>query len=116
MYKPGLHLISEFKVANTDSLAKFSSLKEYLDEVITQNGLSKVGEVYHQFEGGGYTAVICLTESHISIHTWPEFNKVTFDVFLSNYMNYNNDVAIAIHNGVLEFLNATDVHSTTLNR
>lgn len=116
MYKPGLHLISEFNVADTDRLKQSESLKKYLDQLIQQNGLTKVGEVYHQFEGGGYTAVICLTESHISIHTWPEFNRVTFDVFLSNFMNYNNDIATAIHTGVLEFLKATNVQSTSLSR
>lgn len=57
--------------------------------MIHQHGLTKVGEVYHQFGDDGYTAVVCLTESQISIHTWPEFNRVTFDVFLSNFMNYN---------------------------
>ncbi|HET6224981.1 MAG TPA: S-adenosylmethionine decarboxylase, partial [Bacteroidia bacterium] len=93
-----------------------STLKKYLDRVITENNLTKVGEVYHQFEGSGYTAVICLTESHISIHTWPEFNRVTFDVFLSNFMKYNNDIANSIHDGVLALLDATDVQKTVLNR
>ena len=116
MYKPGLHLISEFKVQNASILKDCAELKKYLDAVILQNGLTKVGEVYHEFEGGGYTAVICLTESHISIHTWPEFNRVTFDVFLSNYMNYNNDIATSIHEGVLSLLDATDVQRTVLNR
>jgi S-adenosylmethionine decarboxylase len=60
--------------------------------------------------------MVCLTESHISIHTWPEFNQVTFDVFLSNFMNYNNDIVTNIHNRVLAFLNATDVRLTQLNR
>ena len=116
MYKPGLHLISEFKVRNTDILKDSANLKNYLDLIILQNGLTKVGEVYHEFDGGGFTAVICLTESHISIHTWPEFNRVTFDVFLSNFMKYNNDIATSIHEGVLQLLDATDVERTVLNR
>jgi S-adenosylmethionine decarboxylase len=116
MYKPGLHLISEFQVKNTDILKDSTTLKKYLDLVIDQHKLTKVGEVYHQFDGSGYTAVICLTESHISIHTWPEFNRVTFDVFLSNFMNYNNDIATSIHDGVLQLLQATEVQKTVLNR
>ena len=116
MYKPGLHLISEFKVTDPDLLKDSLFIKSYLDAAIAENGLTKVGEVYHQFPDSGYTAVVCLTESHISIHTWPEYNRVTFDVFLSNFLNYNNDIATVIHNGLVEILKGTDVHLTTLNR
>jgi len=87
-------------------------IKHLFDSLIVEHKLSKVGEVYHQFQNSGFTAMVCLTESHISIHTWPEFNRVTFDVFLSNFMNYNND----IYNQALSFLNAKDIHLTKLNR
>lgn len=116
MYKPGLHLISEFKVVDPEVLKNSQAMKQVLDDLIQEHKLSKVGEVYHQFPDSGYTAMVCLTESHISIHTWPEFNQVTFDVFLSNFMNYNNDIVTNIHNRVLAFLNATDVRLTQLNR
>ena len=36
---------------------------------------------YHEFSGGGYTAVALLSESHASIHTWPELGRVRYDVF-----------------------------------
>ena len=116
MYKPGLHIISEFKVADIQVLKDVEVFKTYINQSIAEHKLSKVGEVYHQFPDSGYTAVICLTESHISIHTWPEFNRVTFDVFLSNFMNYNDDISISIHNGVLHFLGATEITTTNLKR
>jgi len=116
LYKPGLHIISEFNVADPEVLKDSGLVRAYLDEAIAGNALTKVGEVYHQFPGSGYTAVVCLTESHISIHTWPEYNKVTFDVFLSNYLKYNNDIATKIHDGLVALLKGNNVNLTTLNR
>jgi S-adenosylmethionine decarboxylase len=97
-------------------LGNMQMAKAFFDRVIPENKLSRVGEVYHQFDGGGYTAVICLTESHISIHTWPEFNRVTFDVFLSNFMNYNHDIVESIHSDFLIMMQAEDINTTRLSR
>lgn len=116
MYKKGLHLISEFSVENPEVLKDMQMVKSFLSESITKLGLSKVGEVFHGFDGAGYTGVICLTESHISIHTWPEFNQVTFDVFLSNYMNYNDNIAEKIHADLLQLLGAKDITISRLKR
>ena len=37
----------------------------------------------HQFaENNGVTGVAILAESHITLHTWPEFNYAAFDIFM----------------------------------
>lgn len=36
----------------------------------------------HPFEGGGETAVVLLSESHITVHTWPEQQFAAFDVYM----------------------------------
>jgi S-adenosylmethionine decarboxylase len=35
----------------------------------------------HQFKPQGVTAICLLSESHISIHTWPEKREAAVDVF-----------------------------------
>jgi len=116
MYKPGLHIISEFEVKNPSELSHCEKIKKHIDNCIEKYSLQKVGEVYYEFPTGGYTAVVCLTESHISIHTWPEFNKVTFDVFLSNYQKYNDGSVEEMHDGILQLMEATKVNSTRIKR
>ena len=37
--------------------------------------------VSHKFEPQGVTAVAMLSESHISIHTWPEKGEAAVDIF-----------------------------------
>lgn len=36
---------------------------------------------YHRFSPHGITAFLLLSESHISIHTWPELNKAAVDIY-----------------------------------
>jgi len=35
----------------------------------------------HKFEPQGVTALVMLSESHISIHTWPELGKAACDIY-----------------------------------
>ncbi|SMD06814.1 S-adenosylmethionine decarboxylase family protein [Pedobacter africanus] len=115
-YKPGLHILSEFNAGKPEYLFSFESCKVLFDGLIVKYRLSKVGEVYHNFDGGGFTAVVCLTESHLSIHTWPEFKLATFDVFLSNYQKDNEDKVRGIYAEVLAFFEASERQKTELTR
>ena len=87
-----------------------------MEEQITLLGLRKIGEVYHNFPGGGYTGVVCLTESHLSIHTWPERNYVTFDIFLSNYLKDNRPVTRRVYKATQEFLQADVLFEQIIDR
>ncbi len=87
-YTPGLHLLTTF-ASPVGMLTDRMGCQTLFDRLIDDLGLTKVGETYHAFPSGGFTAVVCLSESHVSIHTWPEFGIATFDVFLSNFQRDN---------------------------
>lgn len=58
-------------------------------------GLTVVGEKWHTFpeyqgEPGGVTGMLLLAESHLAIHTWPERNGVTLDVYVCNFEDDNS--------------------------
>lgn len=56
---------------------------EILKLVAIKTGSSILFERYHKFPStNGYTAIIGLAESHISIHTWPEHNYCAVDIFM----------------------------------
>ena len=115
-YKPGLHILSEFNSGKSDYLFSCKACNVLFNELIDKYELAKVGEVYHDFESGGFTAVICLTESHMSIHTWPEYGLATFDVFLSNYQRKNEDKVKGIYADVLAFFEGEERQKTELVR
>ncbi|GAB4046476.1 S-adenosylmethionine decarboxylase family protein [Spirosoma litoris] len=114
-YQPGLHLLSTFS-SSSDCLTNVSSCRDAFDQLIDSLALTKVGEVYHVFPNGGFTAVVCLTESHVSIHTWPELGIATFDVFLSNYLRDNTAKARQFYADILTHFTATELSKQELIR
>lgn len=115
-YQPGLHLIGDLESQHTQALSDTAACKELIDRLITHHGLTKVGEIYHSFDGGGYTATICLTESHIAIHTWPEYGKVTFDVFLSNFRHNNDHKGESIFDAITKHFEAIRLNKNSIRR
>ena len=115
-YNPGLHILAEFSSEKAEQLSSFQDCKDLFNELIARKGLEKVGEVYHNFPNGGFTAVICLTESHLSIHTWPEFKLATFDIFLSNYQKDNTQKVRDIYEAVLHFFGGKEMQKTEIAR
>ena len=40
-----------------------------------------VNSSFHRFGNGGVSGCVIVAESHICIHTWPEYNFMTVDVY-----------------------------------
>jgi S-adenosylmethionine decarboxylase len=115
-YVPGLHVLATF-AAPAPALRDMGGCQAFFDQQIQRFGLEKVGEAYHAFPPpGGFTAVLALTESHLSIHTWPEHGLATFDVFLSNFRRDNAPTVRALYAATLVFFGATELSLTELRR
>ncbi len=114
-YDPGSHVLCTFRAGN-DRLTEAENCRHFFDALIAEAGLNKVGEVYHSFGNGGFTAVVCLVESHISIHTWPEFGLATFDVFLSNFNNDNSSKVKLIYERTLAYFDGTEENTQHVKR
>ena len=96
-YTPGTHIIASLHSSNAGLLILHDQFKVLIDDLIDRYQLQKLGEVYHQFTSGGFTAVVCLSESHISIHTWPEHQLINLDIYLSNYQRNNDGTVDGIY-------------------
>ena len=72
-------------------------------------GLSAVGELFHRFapetpQGeapAGITGVVLLAESHLAVHTWPEIEAATLDVYVCNLGADNSARAEALMDALL---------------
>ena len=51
--------------------------------IITAIGARGEQYIEKQFEGGGITFLAILSKSHLSIHTWPEYNRFLLDICAS---------------------------------
>ncbi len=77
----GIHVIAEFLGVDPEKISKVEKTKAILDSVIARSGLCCISSSFHQFKPYGVSAVYLLCESHLSIHTWPEYEYVALDIF-----------------------------------
>jgi len=81
LYALGRHLLLELKNCSKEVLNDLDSLRDCLNQAALQCGATIVGESFHQFSPRGVSGVINIAESHIAIHTWPEYSYAAVDVF-----------------------------------
>lgn len=94
----GLHLVANLYRCRGDAryLTDSAPLRRFCIDTINRGGLTVVGDMFHQFEGGGVTGAVVLAESHLAIHTWPELHSVTLDVYVCNFSQDNGLKARAV--------------------
>lgn len=71
---PGCEWIVDAHGCDPSALRRLDTLKRLFAEVVAQLRLQPLGDaVWHQFpEAGGITGVVVLSESHLTVHTFPE--------------------------------------------
>lgn len=77
----GQQLIVELYGCNRTLLDDPSRLEQILTEAIRRSGGTIIRPCFHHFSPHGVTGVVVIAESHVSIHTWPEFGYCALDVF-----------------------------------
>jgi S-adenosylmethionine decarboxylase len=81
MKKLGRHILAEFTGCNRDLLNNPSEMKRILTNAARQAEATIVETVFHQYNPHGLSGVVVIAESHLSIHTWPEYGYVAADFF-----------------------------------
>ncbi len=75
----GIHLIVEFWQAKNLNSEKI--IEKALKEAVKASGSDLLNLYIHKFSPEGITGVAAISESHISIHTWPEEGYSAIDIF-----------------------------------
>jgi S-adenosylmethionine decarboxylase len=74
-----LHALDAW-VRDTAVLTDADALRDILHAGAGAGGALVVGEKFHVFPNGAVTGVLVLAQSHLSIHTWPEFSLANVDL------------------------------------
>ena len=77
----GKHLLLELKDCNKEVLNDLSFLKDALLSAAEEAGAIVVGESFHQFAPQGVSGAVLIAESHLFLHTWPEYGYAAVDIF-----------------------------------
>ncbi len=101
---------------DSDYLLKPGSILPQIWEAIQNADLTPLSDMSHEFEDGGYTAALILAESHVAIHTWPEFdNLVLVDVSVCDFYRNNRERTLTLGNRLAELFSPTHVVQEILN-
>lgn len=77
----GLHLILELKECRPDLLDDMDYVQQTLLNAAEATGATIIGKTFHKFAPQGVTGVVAIAESHVCIHTWPEYGYAAADIF-----------------------------------
>ena len=120
----GLHLTADLSGCkkNLSLMTDVVGLRATCLKLVKASGLTAVNEVFHAFPGadsdetGGITGTVLLAESHLALHTWPELQAVTLDVYVCNYSTDNSEKASQLLNSLVRLFDPDEVNRQSLER
>lgn len=91
MSSAGHHWLLDFSDCRCERLLleQAAALERRCVEACVASGMQIVGQRFHQFVPHGVTGVVLLSESHLSVHTWPESAFVAADVYVCDHASNN---------------------------
>ena len=77
----GRQLLVELYDCDHTFLNHLESVKNALIEITKIVNLTVIDVVFHEYSPHGITGVVVIAESHITVHTWPEYGYAAVDIF-----------------------------------
>ena len=77
----GRHILAEFFQCNSLILKDTKGIEKSMCDAAEKCGAKIVKSVFHTFNPFGVSGVVVIEESHLAIHTWPEYGYAAVDVF-----------------------------------
>ncbi len=79
--KVGEHYILDLSGCHPEALRDADQVFARFSQAVRDSGLTVVDEGSYKFSPHGFTCFLLLAESHVSLHTWPEYNYCAIDLF-----------------------------------
>lgn len=77
----GHHVLVEFYDCNPALLNDPGHVSAAMERAAVESRATIVQSVFHHFSPHGVSGVVVIAESHLAIHTWPEYNYAAVDLF-----------------------------------
>ncbi len=77
----GRHLIADIFNCDKEKINDLDYVKTAMIEEANISGATIVDNVFHRFSPHGNSGTVVIAESHLAIHTWPEYGFCAVDLF-----------------------------------
>jgi spermidine synthase len=118
----GRHILVEFTDCNADILNDVDQVEKSMVEAAKTAGATVINSTFHHFSPWGISGVVVIQESHLAIHTWPEYRYAAVDLFtcgetvdpwvsfehLKKAFNSNKYSALEMNRGSLHLMKRDD--------
>lgn len=77
----GRHILVEFYGCDSQIMNDVVQIEQYMVQAAKEAQATVVNSTFHHFSPYGVSGVVVIEESHLAIHTWPEFGYAAVDIF-----------------------------------
>lgn len=77
----GRQILVEYYDCDANKLNDVEFIESAFIEATKASKATIITHNFHKFSPYGVSGVIVIAESHVSIHTWPEYNYAAVDIF-----------------------------------
>ena len=81
MYALGKHFLVDLRDCDAGVLADLELVRDALIQAAKEAAATIVDVSFHEFSPFGISGMVVIAESHLSIHTWPEYSYAAVDIF-----------------------------------
>jgi len=85
----GRHVISELWGCNVEKLNDMQTIERIFVEAALKSGAEVREVAFHKFAPQGVSGVVIISESHLTIHSFPEHGYASIDVYTCGNLNPN---------------------------
>jgi S-adenosylmethionine decarboxylase len=77
----GKQILVEFYNCDKHILNNRNRIEQAMKEAVQLSGATIIATTVHTFSPFGVSGVVVIAESHVAIHTWPEYGYAAVDIF-----------------------------------
>jgi len=77
----GRHILCEVYGCDPGVVDDVNKVEEIMRDAALQAGAEIREVAFHKFSPQGVSGVVVISESHLTVHTWPEYRYAAVDVF-----------------------------------
>ncbi len=81
MYALGTHLLVELKECNPETLKSLEKIRSAMVSAAKEAKATIIDISFREFNPFGISGIVVIAESHLTIHTWPEYGYAAVDIF-----------------------------------
>ncbi len=77
----GRQILVEFYECDESSINDVMYVEQALIQATKDSNATIISHNFHKFSPYGVSGVVVIAESHVAIHTWPEYRYAAVDIF-----------------------------------